>query len=433
MKKTFKHLVSWVLLATALCFIATGVLAQEIRQINAPVFPTDPQSVNYLYSYRYFKSKNPTDTTIILLNGGPGATLMEFPDPHQNADGSPNSYAPAGVSNNNFNLIYTDQRGSGYNKNLGYQATLAPTKAYTVESMAYDVMAIVKAEQLQNYIVYGVSFGTVHATQVAALAEKLGLPRPKALVLEGIFGRSVSGPQYASNFSAEWERVKGLLDPRIVAQLSNPYYLPFGFSARAWGSYIQSQLLLGYVPNTGHVLQINLAPLASYYDYAGMTALYYKVLPYQLSTAPFPVAVPNTMPYVISCRDLFGSGLAAYFELSQGVLRSGSSINCSGIPFVGYDSAKFPVSMPIYYFQGPYDAATTPASAYYHFQNQKKNQRTFITVSQEAHLPFTLGVQTMSVTEAVWQQISAGNSSKVIEILKSSNWPMTFETRAPGQ
>jgi hypothetical protein len=114
-------------------------------------------------------------------------------------------------------------------------------------------------------------------------------------------------------------------------------------------------------------------------------------------------------------------------------LHAGSFVDCTGVPWVGYDSAKFPVSMPIYYFQGPYDAATSPASAYYHFQNQKRTKRTFITVSQEAHLPLTLGVQTLGVSEAVWQQISAGNSSNVTNILKSSGWPMTFETRLPGQ
>jgi surfactin synthase thioesterase subunit len=50
------------------------------------------------------------------------------------------------------------------------------------------VLAIVEELRLDDYMLYGISYGTLLATLVASRAEERGLPLPKAIVLEGVLG-----------------------------------------------------------------------------------------------------------------------------------------------------------------------------------------------------------------------------------------------------
>jgi hypothetical protein len=56
---------------------------------------------------------------------------------------------------------------------------------------------------------------------VASLAPGLGLPPPRAVVLEGILGRSPAGgfSEYVAGYDAEWQRVLAALPPAAAAQL----------------------------------------------------------------------------------------------------------------------------------------------------------------------------------------------------------------------
>ena len=129
-------------------------------------------SARFPYAFKVFPSKRPNATTVIVLNGGPGATTMEHAPTAFTADGQPN-FPLGALTNERFHVVYTDQRGTGQNR-----SPLLGDDAYSTDAIARDVLSIVKRLELRDYIVYGASYGTVQATKVARLATELGLPAP---------------------------------------------------------------------------------------------------------------------------------------------------------------------------------------------------------------------------------------------------------------
>jgi pimeloyl-ACP methyl ester carboxylesterase len=87
---------------------------------------------------------------VVVINGGPGATLID-----QDANAAyPLGAVPAG----RFNIVYVDHRGSGCNTPASGEF---PDEAFRSEYVARDVLAAIKALRLSRYIVFGNSFGTV--------------------------------------------------------------------------------------------------------------------------------------------------------------------------------------------------------------------------------------------------------------------------------
>ena len=116
------------------------------------MFPEQADSPTFGYSYKVFPGTDPNAATIVFLPGGPGGTSISV---ERDEDHAPASYT----------LIATDPRGVGCN--AAPSSDYYPDEFYSSLHFADDVIAIIEREKLDNYLIYGVSYGTQLATMVA--------------------------------------------------------------------------------------------------------------------------------------------------------------------------------------------------------------------------------------------------------------------------
>src|SRR5258708_40258619 len=85
-----------------------------------------------------------------------------------------------------------------------------PASPFSTDTLARDILTIIKSVHVTDYTIFGASFGTAEATVLEQLIEAdPSIPRPRALVLEGCIGHAWNGYQdYFQGFATEWDRVK---------------------------------------------------------------------------------------------------------------------------------------------------------------------------------------------------------------------------------
>lgn len=106
------------------------------------------------FPYRYelsFVNKDPEATTAVYLPGGPGG-------------GSIGETARFQENFPTMNLVLIDPRGVGCN----FQGPDGfKLRQLSTEEHARDVLDVIKQLKLKNFIIYGISYGTVVGTKVA--------------------------------------------------------------------------------------------------------------------------------------------------------------------------------------------------------------------------------------------------------------------------
>jgi len=279
------------------------------------------------------------------------------------------------------------------------------------------VLAVAKDLRLSSseYILYGVSYGTMVATVAAALAEKGYGPVPAFLVLDGIVGKSDTLPE--ENFFEwirQWEMVKNKLPSPIrdALEAKDP---PLGLSDLAWGSWIVGQLSFRDSisnPNS-QIADSNFSRLLLLKKDAASDAK--KRFAHEINEAfrsshTYEKSIGRQYKE-IGCREispsLYYPNQDAGFRLEKGKLVPVYSKFCEGIPFEGkYDSAEWQTSTPIYYFAGVKDPSTTIKQAYHHLNSQSKALRIFVEVLEGAHCPLSSALTDCS--QQVWRSMGAG-------------------------
>jgi pimeloyl-ACP methyl ester carboxylesterase len=395
--------------------------ADGVRKISVPLYPDRSDSPVFTYSYKLFPSSTASAPTIVVLPGGPGGTLL---------DRNPNeAYADGAIPTNRFNIIYTDPRGAGCNQ---LSQGEFPSDSFRTEYLANDVARMIQTENLAHYSIFGASFGTVLATYTFHRIEELGLPTPKAVVLEGTLGKGVPGKfdEYIGGFAAEWQRIQTRI-PSAMANLFSGAALPLGFSAQVWGQYFYKPLILGEAPGYGPLFQAELRPLLTG-DVAGTARLKAKLQAYADLLRQPPSARMNRLFQTLGCQELFGSWRSEIL-LENGTLMPGGDDICEGFSYDPYDSAKLRISAPIYYFQGPFDPATPWASARYHYENQKNAKRSFITVSGASHAPLTLSLKVLGCSDSIWKQIDESTDTSTLSTVGCQGWKIDVESKPVGE
>src|SRR5262249_11931238 len=122
---------------------------------------------------------------------------------------------------------------------------------------------------------------------------------------------------------AEWERVKGVLPVEIVEQLTRSP-LPLGYSAEVWGTFIQTQLIKGDLPGFGHILKLDLQPLAG--DRQSLPTLIQKL---EETKAFIEARGGFAMAKVLGWQELFASWPKRY-SLRDGRLMGSGLEDCAG-------------------------------------------------------------------------------------------------------
>lgn len=385
----------------AICSRAT------VDSVRAPLRHGQPGSPTFTYRYQFIPAVDPSSSTptVVILPGGPG----------QAAIGNAETTLSLGALPPTLHRIYTDPRGTGCN---AYEP-LADTASLTTESLARDVIAVIKARQLNNYILYGASYGTVLATTTAALIEREGVTPPTAVVLEGVVGRAFPNFEaYMAAFVTEWNRVKPTLPNGWGERLSRDT-LPFGYTAAHWGSLIAATLILGDLamsPYEGPLLEYSLKAVDRYQQLkrdnalSQMTrgdsaAMGYVELRMGIRGGFAPSMTTQSRAELflsIGCKELWGNWQSGRALVHGELVATGANI-CAAPKSNAFDSRAWQIRAPIYYFQGPFDPTSTLDGARYHYDNQVNARRTFVLVEGASHAPLTGGLRRCA--PQIWRAI----------------------------
>lgn len=112
----------------------------------------------------------PSKGTVVYFCGGPGVSCS--------SEGRPGSIPP------DMDVVLFDYMGVRDN------AGVANTEQMSIESQAQVGVGLIKSLNLNNYVLYGSSFGTTVATVATAqLSNSSGVRKPKMVVLDGVVSR----------------------------------------------------------------------------------------------------------------------------------------------------------------------------------------------------------------------------------------------------
>lgn len=369
----------------------------DVKSFALPIYPDKADSLLFTYRIRVSTSGDVNKPIIIFLPGGPGYTSMDN--------------QPKGIPTG-YRYISTDQRGTGCNDLADSRLSL---DSLTSKNMASDVVEAIKIMQLDNYIIYGHSFGTLHATKVVSRIEDefrkgSGIHLPKALVLEGTLGKSFPPGGFVNSYEKQWENIKSKLPAGVAEQLSGES-LPFsnqissGNAASNWATYIRGMLYWGSFPVNNGFGDLRYSLLAL--DRANSNSDSYNRLGQRVANAVSPGYFPLALQTY--CSELFES-----FE-GETVLKEGKIIStgknlCDGYSFNNpFDSLSYYISTPTIYFQGEADPASPLWQAQYHFKSHGAAARTFIQVEQVGHEPLQNALSPCKLQ--LWDSISDGGES----------------------
>ena len=137
------------------------------------------KKIKFWYQHiRVSNSQSSNLPTIVYIPGGPGRSSM-------------NSYKYSTIfklliRDKLANIIFIDPIGIGCN-------WLNPDKltpeVVSTKQAAKHISKVIEHEQLDNYYIYGGSYGTQLGTVLASMiSKKENMPKPKKLVLEGVTG-----------------------------------------------------------------------------------------------------------------------------------------------------------------------------------------------------------------------------------------------------
>lgn len=365
---------------------------KTIRTVKVPWDPSKPKSPSFEFRFKY-EIVNPLAPTVVVIPGGPGQTSIA-------ANGQPLGSIPAG-----YNKIYTDPRSQGCNYAIE-STVLAPY--LKTEYVVNDIFLALKSINLKNYIIYGASYGSVVATQLAKKIETEKFELPTALVLEGAVGKKYDNFDTYFYFTQyEWDKVFKQLPPRWKNYFQSGKN-ESSFSKGEWASLITSDLASGDIPDApikGHLLYYHLHLLELYFS-KKTTARDQLFLPSLFAKLKEP-QFPNLFFRMIGCGELWGDWYYGRSLDNGRITRTGKNV-CEGIDYKNpYDAAKFiiPDSIPVYYFQGAVDPTTPLNTALYHLAVQRKTNRQFFTVTSAAQAPLSSSLR--SCADDIWASMYA--------------------------
>ena len=373
--------------------------------VERPMFPDRADSPMLGYSFKIHPGTNPNAPVVIYLPGGPGQAGISM---ERELDQVPEEYT----------LIQTDPRGVGCNAaaSVGYY----PDEFYNSVWFAGDVLAIVQHLGLTNYILYGISYGTVLATLTASKAEAQGITPPRALVLEGVLGTTFSSEsQEVDAFQGQWQKLRDRLPPDVREQFTGTP-LPLKLSADQWGAGLTTMLSIGTFERPYSFAEGWLLNLSAQATVDDRNALHDMVLKL---AAPFFGPFETRLHDVVMCHEITETDFAS-LTLKDGNLVSKRS-DCLNQPLDrAFAASDWPVTSPIYYFSGSDDPNTPPWQAKAHFDAQVHARRKLVTVADAGHNPVYFNLE--DCVGPLWTAIA--NDSGFDDALRTCTWPTELTT-----
>ena len=372
--------------------IELGCNGDGVFRAMVPMDYDDLSGPEFGLAFRLREGSQPGRPLVIVLPGGPGGTLIQD-DPNVVSGGIPTDY----------DVVLTDPRGAGCNDD----PRLDQDRYFTSEFLAQDVINIVRwlersrgAARL-DYILYGQSYGTVQATIAAVLAGRMGVTKPRALVLEGTVGHSfASYAEHFANVQAEWREVREKL-PRYWRGvfMTNHFDPELSRYTAVWADLVDNDLSQGYLPNGDHMLEWRFTEGS--YTIPNMLGLF--------ESKPWgdAMAQGSRVLRVLACNELYG-GLYTRRTFRDGELVLEGADACAGTGISHrYDAADWPLTMPVIYFQGQHDVATPPSQARYHFDHETTAPRYYVGIDLAGHAALSVTLAVGDCRARLWDAIAS--------------------------
>ena len=385
----------------------------EVVRISRPVAAGDTRT--FRYGFRYKAPSSPTAPVVVFLPGGPGQGSME-----NGAD-----WVPA-----DWGYLNTDPRGVGCNTLANVPAGEDAARFFTTEELTADVIASIEDRKLTNYVIFGVSYGTLLGTTLAHHLEAQHVPAPKAVVLEGVLGKAFgkTDSDFAGeNYITQFERLRTVLPPDVLTELDTSA-TPFGLTpeeiTRAMAALMPASI--GTAASQLYSLSKTAEGVTEEARAQAFQTLKSLGDTLQLSS-PSEVALYRN----IACREIMDTVPASDMDV---VFRAGHLVRntaeegtkCKELHVTNpFDSAKLPFSAKVYYFLGENDVATPPWQGNYNYEHHV-GSAVKVTTSKGGHNSLRFNQQ--ECTPKVMASIAAGGSD-LEAVLATCPLPVSVEKK----
>lgn len=324
---------------------------------------------NFSYTYEY-NCKDPSLPTVIYIPGGPG-----LPSIRSNP-----------LAEMNVNVIATDPRGSGIN--ASYWAAEGKEKDLSTEKVAEDIVALVENQKLNNYSIYGSSFGTAVATIAAnKLETSQSKYLPNSIILEGVVGRAEQDNEQRSASKKVFQQMKAEGGFCVTCKLDS---LQNSLSSNQIGNLVDNVQSLG--------IDVAADILKKY--------TIEKLVEVAINSSDILGENEKKFYNAVACREYFLKGLTDT-GYKDGELTGPYGGTCGDQkrdrPF---DSKAWQVKTKTYYIVGTSDNFTPVSQVRYHFENQKNANKEVICVPRGGHTPLKYNIPMCS--KQVFTKMSGG-------------------------
>lgn len=383
--------------------------SDEICSITRPLQSNDGILYQIPYQFKYRPAKSSVAPTVVFIPGGPGDILSLH---------STEKYL--GVPDD-FGVILIDPRFTGINQQ---DHAINFTNAITSRGVTDDILFILKALNINDYILYGVSYGTVPATIAAAVAVE---NPPRAIILDGTVGRSFKQSEYFKEFSKQWIQFTQSIDPiafiKFKQQVKN-FIKQNKFTADDFGDIILALLInrYRYSPTDRDDLLLSFISLVAYTpEVSAQSSVKYFV---DLIKQNNSNAGAQLFHSLILCREISPDSHPDRADFSfngeSDDLQAGGRANCAQYvksnSLTLFDSKQSQVSSPIIYLQGENDPATPVSQSLYHFKNQKVSKgKYYVYLPQGRH--GLLNKELKKCNTYFWEKLSVDVESSVQELI----------------
>lgn len=348
--------------------------------------------------YWTLEEYRPELPTMIYFVGGPGGSAHQFQ-----------------INLPNWNIIYFDQRGTACSQFSTLEQAMNGS-LYSSEMIARDADYIRRHLGIQQWSVYGHSYGTVPATIYAHLFPT----STKALVLEGTVS---SGTSDLWNAPRRLKILQSFYDhlpqdsKKVVQSISAGAGNELTFSQIAFSFFYLDdslKLISNYLNDMKEVMLPSSSDSNAKLDIPS-TAFE------NLGSSPNNYAA-------ITCRELSGMNADSSFYyqfINEKFMINRSSSDqearqerCQTFGFSAssnlvktYQATHFPVSVPTTYFQGTTDGATTANQAIHHFKQVAQGPKQMLIKINGGHNP-NIGLISKNLTDSTSAETNS-NSDQI--------------------
>ncbi len=341
----------------------------KVIQIDRPIDGYRGETFDFRFK---LVCKDASYPTVFFISGGPGQASSE----------KQRHYYPE-----NMNIILTDIRGVGLNSHFWEKG--GRDIHINSEVNAQDFLAIIKEIDLKNYVIHGVSYGTIPSLILASLAEREATHNlPLSVILEGPTAHPMDFRTKTEFKNVVFTAHEESTDKCLSCDLDN---LLGQYSPSDLGNLLDE--LLGYglehkvleewlYERDPDELDELIGELRSLETYIGENGL----------------RVYNA----IACREFEKVGLRSGIYLGDGKLDSSTEGSCSDDVIEHQINLQlWPVEkIPLYFFVGTHDIATPPIYGERYFNEVLADKKNHICVEGGGHNSLQFDLE--SCSEELW-------------------------------